>query len=69
MPANMVSTAWERAMMYKAAVQTVIIYGRESWVVTEATLKVMEGLHNWFAWRISEIPDSQIREGDWSGHR
>ena len=51
-----------RAMMYKAVVQTVLLYGRRSWVVTEAMLKVLEGFHHqvdrrrvWMsAWRVWE---------------
>ena len=32
--------------MYKAATKSVILYGREIWVVTGKMLKVMKGLHH-----------------------
>ena len=38
---NMEETVWSQAMMYKAVVQTVLLYGRYSYVVTEAILKVI----------------------------
>ena len=33
-------------MVYKAGVQTVLLYGSESWVVTGAMLTVLEGFHH-----------------------
>ena len=42
---NMVSTVRAWAMMYKAVVQTVLIYGSGSWVVTDVILKLLEGFH------------------------
>ena len=33
-------------MIYKEVVQTVIIYGIESWVMAEEMLKVMEGFQH-----------------------
>ena len=41
------ATARERAMLYKAVVQTVLIYGSNSWVVMGEMLKVLEGFHHW----------------------
>ena len=35
---------WE--MMYNVVVQTVLLYGRNSWVVTDVMLKVLEGFHH-----------------------
>ena len=35
------STVQARGMIYKAVVQTVLIYGSKSWVVTGAMLKVL----------------------------
>ena len=35
--------------MYKAVVQSVILYVREIWVVTGDMLKVLEGFHHWTA--------------------
>ena len=49
-----------RVMMYRAVFQMVLIYGSESWVVTDVMLKVLEGFHHrvarWIegmsAWRV-----------------
>ena len=46
-----------RAIMYKALVQTVLIYWSECWLVMDAILKVLEGLHYWVARRISWMSD------------
>ena len=35
----------ERTIMYKAIVQTVLLYGIDIWVVKEAMLNVLEGFH------------------------
>ena len=43
---NMGSTVGAWAMMYKAVVQTVLIYRGGSWVVMDAILKVLEGFHH-----------------------
>ena len=37
-------------MMYKVVVQTVILYGSMSWVLTEAILEVLEGFHHKVDW-------------------
>ena len=44
---------WAHMMMYNAVVQTVLICGSESWVVTELILKDLEGFHNKEACKIS----------------
>ena len=36
-----------RVMLYRAIVQSVLLYGRKSWVVMGDMLKVLEGLHHW----------------------
>ena len=40
-------------MFYKAIVQTVLLYGSETWVLTSSMLKVLEGFHNRVARRIA----------------
>ena len=35
-----------RVMLYKSVVQSVLLYGSESWVVTGAILKVLEVFHH-----------------------
>ena len=39
--------------MYKAVVHTMLLYGRDIWVVTEVIFKVLEGLHHWVSQRIA----------------
>ena len=34
---------WARGMIYKAVVQSVFLYGSESWVVMGAIIKVLKG--------------------------
>ena len=43
---NTGATVRARTMVYKAVVQTVILYGKESWLVTEAMLKVLEEFYH-----------------------
>ena len=43
--------AWK--MVYNAVVQMVLIYGNESWVVTDAMMNVVEEFHHWVDIRIS----------------
>ena len=46
---------WE--MVYKVVVQMVLLYGSDSWVVTEAMLNVLEGFHHRVAQKIAGISD------------
>ena len=39
---KMVATVWARGMLYKELVQTVMLYGSESWVATGSMLKLLE---------------------------
>ena len=47
------ATVQAQAMMYKALVQTVLIYESETWVVMDEMLKVLEGFHHQVAWSIT----------------
>ena len=42
-----------RDIMYKAVVQTMLLYASESWVDTGAMLTVLEGFHHWVAIQIA----------------
>jgi hypothetical protein len=44
-----------RGLFYKAVVQAVLLYGCETWVVTNAMLRVLEGFHHEVAQRISGL--------------
>ena len=35
-----------QAMMYKVVVQVVLLYERESWVVTDVMMVVLDGFHH-----------------------
>ena len=52
-------------MIYKAVIQTVLLYISESWVVTDAMLKVLEGLYHQVDQRITGMSSQKIREGGW----
>ena len=53
------------AMMYKEVVQTLILYGSESWIVTDETVKVLEGFHHRISRRIMGKIDRRVGEEDW----
>ena len=40
------ATMQARGAMYKAVAQSVLLYGRKSWVVTGEMLNVLEGFHH-----------------------
>ena len=53
-------------MFYKAVVQSVLLYGSESWVVTPAVLKVLNSFHHRMARRLSgKQPRYLPRENRW----
>ena len=54
-----------RVIIYKAVIQTVLLYISESWVVTDAMLKVLEGLYHQVDQRITGMSSQKIREGGW----
>ena len=62
---NMGLTVRAWAMMYKAVVHTVLIYGSGSWVVTDVILKVVDGFHHQVAWRITGMSAWQVKEVEW----
>jgi len=53
-------------MFYKAVVQSVLLYGCETWVITPQVLKVLEGFHHRVARRLSgKRPRFLPREDRW----
>ena len=54
---NTVAMVQERAMMYKASFQKVLLYRINTWVVAEVILKLLEGFRQQVDWRISGISD------------
>jgi hypothetical protein len=54
-------------MFYKAVVQSVLLYGSETWVVTPAILQVLQGFHHWIARQITGMrPRFCPRTETWS---
>ena len=51
-------------MIYKSVVKTVILYGRESWVVKEYIMKVLEALNNWADRKIAGATDCHTEDGE-----
>ena len=59
------STVWERGMLYKAVVQSVLLYGSEIWVVMRAMLKVLVGFYHRLARKIMGITARHTTSGEW----
>ena len=59
------ATVRAREMMYKAVFQKVLLYGRNSWAVMEAMLKVMEGFHHHVARSIAGVLYRRVGEEGW----
>jgi hypothetical protein len=54
------------AMFYKAVVQTVLLFGSESWVLTPSMLGKLEGFHQHIARRLTGRTPVYLRsEGTW----
>ena len=58
------ATVWERGMLYKAVVQSVILYGSKSWVAKGEMLKLIEGFHNWAAICTEVMMERRTTSGD-----
>jgi hypothetical protein len=52
-------------MFYKAIVQSVLLFGSETWVITPDMLLTLEGFHNTVARRISGMMPSKTPNGEW----
>lgn len=54
------------AMFYKATVQTVLLYGAETWVITQDILQVLHSFHHSVARRLTgRYPRQNLRTNDW----
>ena len=54
-----------QGMLYKEISQSVLLYGRESWVVTGAILKLLEGFHHRQDRRIAGMTEWHTTSGEW----
>ena len=52
-------------MFYKAIVQSVLLYGSETWAVTPQMLKILDSFHHRIARRITNTMPKQIANGEW----
>ena len=58
-------TVWDIGILYKAVAQMVLLYGSESWVVTGAMLKVLEGFHHRTSRRIAGMTAWNAEDREW----
>ena len=54
-----------REIFYKLVVQAVLMYRRDTWVVTDAMVEVLEGFRHRIARRIMGKMPRQFREKGW----
>ena len=64
MPTKTAETVQAHGMLYNAVAQTVVLYGRKSWVVMGEMLKVLEGFHHPVAWCITLIIAWSTEDGE-----
>ena len=53
------------ANFYKAVVQTVLLFGSETWVISPAMLRTLEGFHHRIARQISGHKPEKLESGEW----
>ena len=58
----MVRACW---VLYKVVVHLVLLYGSNSWVVTGATLKLLEGFHHQADQIIDGMTSWHMTDGEW----
>ena len=58
-------TVRSSGMVYKAVANLVLLYSSESWMVTAAMLKVLEGFHHWYTRRILGMTATRGVGGVW----
>ena len=59
------STVRTWGILHKAAVQSVLLYGRYSMLVARVMLKVLEGFHNQVAGRITGMTARRTTSVEW----
>ena len=59
------ATVREWGILYMAVVQSVLVYGSESWVVMGEILKVKEGLHHWVEKRTMWMTARHTKSKEW----
>ena len=56
---------WAQVILYKAVVQTILLYGRSIWVVTGAMLKLLEGFQHMLVRQIVGKTAQRMVGGEW----
>ena len=59
------ASAKARGYFYKAVIQAVLIYGSESWTLSERTLKLFCSFHNWVARHLTGRHIRHNEDGTW----
>ena len=59
------ATVRARGILYKSVLQSVLLYGSESWVVTGDMLKVIECFHHQVARRMTGATAQHMAGGEW----
>ena len=54
-----------KGLFYKAIVQAVLLYSCETWVITDAMLRVLDGFHHKAARRITGNMPQRLPDGQW----
>ena len=62
---KMESMVRAQGMMYNAVMQSVLLYGRETWVVMGDIMKVREGFHPWVSKRVTGMTARCTTSGEW----
>ena len=65
MVSNTGATVQAQSILYKAIVQSGLLYDSESWVVTWSMIKVIEGFHYRVARRITGMTARRTMTGEW----
>ena len=52
-------------MIYNLVVQTVLPYGYQSWVVTDAMITVLDGFYHRVDWILAGLTERQGNAGKW----
>ena len=52
-------------MFYHATVQAVLLYGSETWVMLQASLRMLEGFHIHCVRRMTDLMPRKRRDGTW----
>ena len=56
---------------YRAVVQVVLLFGAETWFLTEEIMHKLEGVHVGFLWQVTGMTDRNLGVNTWQrrGHR